>query len=202
MAEFLFRRWSSDFAGDKVEFAPILSPQYLYTRERIHDGTPLTEDAGSYGRTACQVMQKFGVCPEPDFPYVAGQISTLPTPEQDSEAATMKLGAYHRVHIVDDMKHCIASDYVFIVGFAVRESFETKTGGTGLYAPKQSEETLGGHEVTFIGYDDKAHGGAFLVRNSWGSKWANGGNFWFSYAAAADPSILHDAFVQHFGKPW
>lgn len=201
MLEFLFRKHSPEFAGDKIEFAPVLSPAYLYYREREIDGSLGQGDTGSYGRTCCKALAQYGVCAETEMPYIAGQLDAAPTPEQTSEAATMRSGAYHRVVSVDDMKHCLASDYVFIVGFDVRESFETKTGGTHVYAPKPSEQSLGGHEVLFMGYDDSKFGGAFKVRNSWGANWADGGNFWFPYDIAAS-AILSDAFISHFGHPW
>jgi C1A family cysteine protease len=199
MNEFNLRRWNPDFRGDLIEFAPVLSPNYLYARERMLDGTALSDDAGSYGRTACRVMQQFGVCPEPDMPYVDGRFSTAPDPSQDEQAATLRLGAYHRLTTVDDMKHCILSDYVFIVGFDVKESFESKTSGTGLYQPSHNEISMGGHEVLFYGYDDNVHGGAFLVRNSWSKDWGRDGDFWYAYSTAADSEITHDAFVQHYG---
>jgi len=44
--------------------------------------------------------------------------------------------------------------------------------------------------------------GAFKVQNSWGTTWGQSGFFWFPYQCAADSSILIDAFIQHFGKPW
>jgi C1A family cysteine protease len=45
--------------------------------------------------------------------------------------------------------------------------------------PKNSENILGGHAVTAIGYDDNRQ--AFIIRNSWGNSWGAGGNFYMPY---------------------
>ena len=198
--DFLLRKHSPEFTGSNIEFAPVTSAAYLYAKSRMKDGS-FPADSGSYGRTVCKVLVESGICTEPEMPYVAGRYGDAPIPGQDAEAATIKTGAYHRIVTVDDMRHCIASDYVFIVGFDVRESFETKTGGTHVYAPKSNEPSLGGHETLFHSFDDSKFGGAFKVRNSWGGSWADHGDFWFPYDVAASP-ILSDAFVSHFGKPW
>lgn len=199
MLEFLFRKYDFNYMGDLSEFAPVLSPMYLYYKERQLDGVPANIDSGSYGRTACRAMQQFGVCAETEDPYSPKDFAATPSEEMDSEAATMKSGAYHRLVNVDDMKHCIASGYCFVVGFDVKESFESQTGGSGIYHP--SGQSLGGHEVLFYGYDDNEQGGCFKVRNSWGTNWGKSGNFLFPYEVAAS-SILYDAWIQHLGHAW
>jgi C1A family cysteine protease len=201
--ELLHRKHDEEYFGERAEFAPVLSPLFGYYKEREMDGTLVEGDTGSYGRTACKVLTKFGLCLETEDPYAPSDYQTPPTPEQLTEAATFRLGAYHAVSSVDDMRHCLASGYPIMAGFTVFMSFETKTGGSHLYAPKPGhEEVLGGHEVLFIGYDDAKFGGAFKVRNSWGPDWADSGNFWFAYPSAADPRIFSDGFTGHFGKPW
>lgn len=187
------------FKGLKVTF----SRAFLYYQERALDGSLDQGDCGSTGRSSCKVMNQFGVCQDSDMPYVAGDFSTPPNPVQLAVAAHWPSGAYHTLHTVVDIKSCLASDYPVLVGFTVYSSFESQqVAETGIMPVpnKSSEQVLGGHEVLFIGYDDSRQ--AFKVRNSWGSNWGLSGNFWFPYAAAADPEILIDAWMQHLGKPW
>ena len=46
----------------------------------------------------------------------------------------------------------------------------------------ESPTFLGAHAVTIVGYDNNAQ--AWLVKNSWGADWADGGLFRVAYGAA------------------
>jgi C1A family cysteine protease len=199
--EFLARKYENR--------SPVLSPLFLYYMERQLDGTLVKGDAGSSGRTDCRAMNQFGICEETEESYDPANYQIAPTATQVQAAGVYKAGAYHNIGSVQDMKLCLASGYCVLIGFAVYSSFE----GSGIAAnglmpmPSASEQMLGGHEVLVIGYDDSVVGpskttGAFFVRNSWGSGWGDGGNFWMSYEFAANDSYLWDAWVQHLGKPW
>lgn len=190
MREFLWRRDSKSKAPP-----PVFSPLFLYYKEREMDGD-ISEDGGSYGRTCVKVLRETGVCLESTDPYLPYDFKRAPTEAQLDEAQKYRAGGYHRLNGVDDMKSCLASKYVFVVGFTVFESFE-RPGWTYMPIPGKHEQVLGGHEVLFIGYDDEKS--AFKVRNSWGSSWGMSGNFWFPYEAAADFNILQDAWIQHLG---
>lgn len=39
----------------------------------------------------------------------------------------------------------------------------------------------GYHAMCVVGYDDSKYGGAFLIQNSWGERWGNGGYTWVKY---------------------
>lgn len=39
----------------------------------------------------------------------------------------------------------------------------------------------GYHAMCVVGYDDTRYGGAFLIQNSWGENWGNGGYVWVRY---------------------
>lgn len=193
MREFLARRYQAR--------QPILSPMFLYYKERELDGDLGEGDSGSTGRTCCRVLASVGVCVESDDPYAPSDYQTPPTDAQVADALAYKGGSYHSISNVQDMKSCLASGYANIIGFTVYSSFES-IGPDGIMPVpnKTAESILGGHEVLVIGYDDSRQ--AFKVRNSWGSDWGASGNFWMGYALAADPDILMDSFIFHLGKPW
>jgi hypothetical protein len=54
-------------------------------------------------------------------------------------------------------------------------------------------ETRGGHAVTLIGYRTSVTGRQFLIQNSWGKGWGEGGYVWMT-----EPELrrhMHDAFI-------
>jgi C1A family cysteine protease len=177
----------------------MFSPSFIYYLERQTDGSLDQGDCGSFGRTSCATLNKFGCALRADMPYVAGEFGTAPSPAQLELAVKYATGQYHRLATVDDMKSCIASGYNFRIGFTVYESFET-INSTGVWTPSKSESVVGGHETLAIGFDDSVNGGSFLVRNSWSSGWGKEGNFYLRYVDAADTDILQDAWIQHLGK--
>jgi C1A family cysteine protease len=175
------------------------SPSFIYYLERQTDGSLDQGDCGSFGRTSCATLNKYGCALRSDMPYVAGDFGTAPTAAQLDSALKFATGQYHRLATVDDMKSCIASGYNFRIGFTVYESFE-EINSTGVWTPNKKENVLGGHEVLAIGFDNNVSGGSFLVRNSWGAGWGKEGNFYMRYVDAADTDILQDAWIQHLGK--
>jgi C1A family cysteine protease len=187
--EYIFRKFKAQ--------EPIFSPQFLYYCERDKDGTLSQGDCGSYGRTAVQVMQKFGCCLLSSDLYDPSHMNDAPTDAQWAEARLYLAGAYHALSTVDEMKHCIASGYPFLIGFDVYENFETDIGPSGVM-PSPHGSILGGHEVLVIGYDDST--GYFKVRNSWSAGWGDHGNFYMSYNDVL--KVISEAWIQHFGNPW
>ena len=201
--EFLYRNY---FCYEKQRAAvaaqdAVFAAQYLFYRVHQLEGT-LGEDSVGQLRSVLKVLNSSGVCLQTEDAYNPAAAWTPPTPEQDAEAARFEAGGYHRLSTVDDMRSCLGSSYVILVGFAMYASFEKDNWlESGMMPiPAAGEAILGGHAVLFFGYDDQRQ--AFRVRNSWGSNWCQRGNFWFPYRAAANPCILWDAWMQHLGKPW
>jgi hypothetical protein len=152
MLEFLFRKWGPYSNPSAPPSAPVLAPLEMYYLERQLDGTLSQGDCGSDGRTACKVMNQFGVCTEAVDVYDPTNFAIAPTAAQLANGLGYRGGAYHAIGNVMDMKGCIASGYGFIVGFNVYDSFEgSALASSGLMpVPDQSsEQLLGGHEVFF-----------------------------------------------------
>ena len=56
--------------------------------------------------------------------------------------------------------------------------------------PEKNESMLGGHAVMAVGYYDADE--RFIVRNSWGSRWAKSGYCFMPYAYLADSNLSDD----------
>jgi len=90
-----------------------------------------------------------------------------------------------------------------VFGFDVYTNFETdEVAHTGIMCPPgASDRYVGGHAVVAVGYDEDYHPplwdapGGFLVRNSWGSSWGQGGYFWMPKSYVVNPVMCDDFWV-------
>lgn len=188
----------------------VFSPQYTYAQELLAQGD-FPRDVGSDGTTLCHTLIANGCCEEALYPYVAGGLQK-PTPEQDANARTHTMGAYHGL---TDYRTCLSVlgdpvPWPVMIGFTVYESFENGDWWASgvMPVPKPDELVLGGHEALIVGYDmasiptirPAGCPPAVLIQNSWGKSWALGGFFWMPFAVLNDPET--DMKIAHTGHPW
>jgi papain like protease len=190
--------------GDTTE----LAAQDVYANELIMNGD-FPQDNGSDGETCCRVLVIKGVCPEAEYPYVAGQI-LAPTGAQVQAALANKMEGYHRLANSQAAIYCLAipKPVPVLMGFDVYSSFESdEVASTGIYNPDTSaEQILGGHEVAACAAYDigtlptlRPSGcpPAVLIVNSWGTGWGwqGSGMFWAVLAvldeADTDLMVVH-----------
>jgi C1A family cysteine protease len=163
-----------------------------------------------------------GWCPLADMPYTPGNISTVPTAAQIASAKVFPGGAFHSIgNNIANMKSCILSDYSFVIGISVFDSFESDgAAATGLIPfPNVNAESLqGGHEThAGLGFDDtiqcpnSPNPGAVFCQNSWGDEWGcacrgalgtGRGFYWLSYDYLLNVNITSDIRMGHLGLPW
>lgn len=207
MREFLFKTYNVWEKGTIQVAADtlMLSPLFLYYKEREAEGTLAEGDVGADMRSIPLTLNQVGVCQEIEDGYDSSQYNLAPNAAQITEAALFKAGAYHRIiGGASVMKSVIASGYAFVLGFDVYESFESqKVEDTGLMPVPdiKNEQLLGGHAVLVYGYNDTLHNGVLMVRNSWGSDWGLGGNFMMPYEVA-NSNVISDCWTQHLGPAW
>jgi C1A family cysteine protease len=155
-----------------------LSRLLLYYDERDVEGT-VSQDSGAQLRTGIQVLKTLGVCRESLWPYDIGQFAVQPSSVCYAEASKHTISAYQKLESVDEMRACLAAGFPFAGGFTVWPSMETdavaKSGiiPTPGFFESRFGKPLGGHAIMFCGYDDAAR--RFIIRNSWGVGWGNGG---------------------------
>ena len=174
-------------AGHKVEH---LAPLFFYYAERKY-----MEDAGDYPHatkkdTGCWLniaactAQKFGAPPEDAAPYrntVKAALAYDATPAQFEAAQEFRFAKRTNVQTLQGMKKALANKHPFVFPVMLYQSFMTATvARTGeMPMPLKGEDIVGGHAVVAVGYDDEKQ--AFLIRNSWGQDWGQGGYFWMRY---------------------
>ena len=178
----------------EYDFTP--SRLFIYFNERAMEGT-VFEDCGAAIRDGIKAVNVFGVCKETFWPYDETKWMVKPNDYAYDEAILHKSIDYSRLNNtnINELKACLASGFPFIFGFQVYESFESpETARNGiLRMPQPGEGCCGGHAVAAFGYDDAKQ--AFLIRNSWGTKWGIDGYFWMPYSYITDPKLASDFWV-------
>src|SRR3984957_14921114 len=174
----------------KSAFMP--SRLFIYYNERMMEGT-VSQDSGAQIRDGIKSIGKLGVCPEKEWPYVITKFAQKPPASCYGDAVQYRALSYQKVsRDLNQMKGCLASGYPFVFGFTVYQSFESaQVAKTGLVPmPSSNEQTLGGHAVMAVGYDDSKQ--VFIVRNSWGPGWGLKGYFLMPYLYLLHPGLSSD----------
>jgi C1A family cysteine protease len=183
-----------------LEIKDGLAPQpfsrlYIYYNERVIEGT-VSSDSGAQLRDGIKTLSQGdqGACYETTWPYNISQFAVEPPPAAYTQGEAHEITVYEALQSLDDMKDCLASGYPFVFGFTVYQSFETpQVASTGVVPmPTPKEQTIGGHAVVAVGYDDASS--RFICRNSWGLGWGiNGtGYFYMPYAYLSNPNLASD----------
>lgn len=182
-----------------------LSRLYLYYHERMLPwNNDTSQDAGAESRDIFFTLQETGVCSENDDPYneaLFADPSVNNSPQDNVDAVKYKIGGYHRVLGLQQIRGTLASGYAVTMGFTVYASFEN-IGSDGIMPmPSISEDVLGGHEVVIHGYDDGTK--RLTVQNSWGGSWGHNGQFYCPYDFVNDENLSQaDFWMGHMGPPW
>ena len=84
--------------------------------------------------------------------------------------------------LVKNVKDALNYKFIVSIGVKLTESFKAETTATyGIWSPLENEESIGGHAMCVVGYDDNKFGGAFEVMNSWGADYGENGFIWIKY---------------------
>ena len=170
-----------------------ISRLFIYWNERELAGET-DKDEGARIANGIKSLKEKGACSEITWPYDAskdGRIFQRPHDDAYNEAARHTIDEAHKVAVnVDDMRHCLAEGYPIVIGVEIYRSFE-KDGHHGrISMPAEGEKCEGGHAMCVVGYSDTDR--VFIVRNSWGEDWGDGGYCYFPYDYMGDPQYGHD----------
>lgn len=147
-----------------------------YYCERKLLGT-VNDDSGAQISTGAKVVSTEGVCLESLWPYDISKFSENPPSNCWDDIKYHKGMKVERVRkTIKDLKQNLMDGFPIVFGFKVYESFE-QTGADGIVKmpDTKTEQLLGGHCVVCTGFCKKDGKDYFIIRNSWGDKWADGG---------------------------
>lgn len=180
-----------------VEF----SPEAIWFQELIYAGES-GQDVGGNAPLVIRVLETLGSMPYGDFPSGQPLGETPPpadwlssarlsasqaqvigvTPQQAESTSDIILGAN-----TDLVRAALAEGMPVLAGTELYPSTTSATTETVPF-PKPTERPVGQHMWVIEGYDDTKTDptwpgpGGFLIANSWGTWWGQGGRAWVSYA--------------------
>lgn len=166
-----------------------LSPLFVYWNTRKVEGTSPEKDSGATSLSdVIYVVSEWGACSEKLWPYDNYKQDFKKEPpktcyEDAQKTAVLDNIRYSNItYNLTALKTVLAQDIPVLGGIAVYSSFESETAKqTGrIPLPKYGEKLLGGHAITFVGYNDQMKALKFV--NSWGEQWGDKGCGYLPYA--------------------
>lgn len=164
-----------------------LSRLFVYYNARLMTGDQAV-DSGCYIHVAFETLKNIGTCTENSWPYDVNSVFMRPSWASYGEAYPNKVESYYRIGgkgstRTDVIECAISSGYPVVFGMNVDQAYMDYTGGI---VPMYSGKNKGGHCQVIVGYDATKR--LFIVRNSWGTGWGEGGYALlpYDYLDAAD----------------
>lgn len=175
----------------------------LFLYKATRDLLKWTGDTGAFLRSTMEAMVLFGVPPESYWPYVVANYDIEPSAFLYSFGQNYKSVKYYRLDppgmakpaLLAAIKTNLAAGLPSMFGFTVYNSFNQASvvNQGAIPYPVATDRVVGGHAIMAVGYNDSlqiknaapgsvATTGAFMIRNSWGVGWGNGGYGWLPYA--------------------
>ena len=174
---------------------------FIYYNTRVKVACwPVDEDTGACMRDLCKSISKYHACDETKWPYEINKFDMAPSKSAYMAAKFPCAITYCAVRQnLDDMKRVLLSNRPILAGLMIFESFDTERVARSGVIPMPDtihEQSLGGHAVLIVGYDDSNE--VFIGQNSWGPEWGAQGFFFIPYEYVLDRDIAFDFWALSF----
>lgn len=171
-----------------------LSPLFAYYNARKHMVGDESELEGTSLYNIIKGMGEDGICLEEFYPYTTTGFDE-PSTDAIQDASCRKITkALNVERNIEHIKTAIAEGYPVAVSLQIFDSFASSTG----FVVKPTEEELQSNEQYFhamviCGYSDREK--IFIVRNSWGTEFGDGGYCYIPYSYIADERLMRQACI-------
>jgi hypothetical protein len=179
----------------RIAQTELLSPRFIWMASKETDPfntrpTTFIEAEGTSLKAALDVARKFGVVRDRILPFRTGRLYGGQASTFYAVAAQLKILAYFNLGTNQtNWRIWLATRGPILTRLNVDDAWYAATDDAGDLDEYRSETARGGHAVAIVGYRP----GRFIVRNSWGTGWGDGG---FAYASLA---YAEDAFTEAYG---
>jgi C1A family cysteine protease len=171
-----------------------VSRLFIYYNARVIEHVA-SKDDGVTLRDSIRGLALHGVCTEHEWPYLEGKETVKPTERAYEEAKSHVLEGSFRVHVNPDaMRGCLADGHPIVFGIDLYTCFDGGGDHGHIRTPmKGKDKPDGGHAMVAVGYDDLKR--EFIVRNSWGAGWGDGGYAFLGYDYLGNESFCYEAWA-------
>jgi C1A family cysteine protease len=178
------------------------SALFLYWNARRRYDKPPLKDDGTYIRECFKALTKLGVPDEENWPFKPSRVNDKPRGYSPwAKADPRKGGEYLAItgtksKRVDRIKAAIDDGYPVVFGTDIAKSFMKRSSFDVIDRPDRNDKIIGGHAMLIVDYRTVDGDTQFLVANSWGRKWRDGGFCWFTeryirWSQTGDFTIVH-----------
>jgi len=164
--------------GASFLYGERISPRWAYEMAQMHDEWPGEVYEGSSVRGGLKAWAKLGVVPWAFWPYKPHDDGGL-LPGAANEALKHVLTRYERLNTFREVLHAIHASKFVIATLDVHTGWRKPTSRHRRIRYSKRYTKLGYHAVAVVGYDERT--GYFLIRNSWGADWGDGGHAWLRF---------------------
>jgi hypothetical protein len=166
----------------RIAQTELLSPRFIWMASKETDPfssrpTTFIEAEGTSLKAALDIARKFGVVRDRILPFRTGRLYGGQANTFYAVAAQLKILAYFNLGTNQtSWRIWLATKGPILTRLNVDDAWYDATVNGGDLDEYQAETARGGHAVAIVGY----RAGRFIVRNSWGTGWGDGG---FAYAS-------------------
>jgi Papain family cysteine protease len=181
--------------GGRISQTALLSPRFVWMASKETDPfitrpTAFIETEGTSLKAALDIARKFGVVRDTVLPFGSGKLYPGQANTFYAVAAQLKILAYFNLGSSQtNWRIWLATNGPILTRLNVDDAWYDATENAGALDEYLPDTARGGHAVALVGYQP----GRFIVRNSWGTDWGDGG---FGYASSA---YAQDAFTEAYG---
>jgi C1A family cysteine protease len=163
-------------------------------------------DEGTYVSHAFNVLRRFGVPPEANWPFDLDKVNTPPSFMSLRVAYLHKIESYFKIRStgaarVTEVINCLRAGNPVVFGTNVGDNWYQHYKSKGPLVPLKPvprEDRVGLHAVVIVGYVD----GMFLIENSWGVTWGDDGYGLVSPELIASPTSKDFWVAQEGFEPY